>query len=124
MIICILKRAACRATRSPIQRREHRPQQPLLLSPFSRQTLSSGSTKHPLPKLFLHVGPAGECWTGTSIFAAKHLQPDYVKSIPLPDGVSGDRIVEFVERDVRLGHQIYDEGRIPVGLLEKAFPEQ
>ena len=123
MRICILKRASCLATRSPIQRSEH-PKPSLLLSPFSRQASSSGSTKHPLPKLFLHVGPAGECWTGTSLFAAKHLQPDYVRSIPLPDGVSVDRIVELVEGDVRLGHQIYDEGRIPVGLLENVDPEQ
>jgi hypothetical protein len=35
------------------------------------------------PPLYLHVGPSGDCWTGHSIFAAKHNQPGYIKSIPL-----------------------------------------
>mmetsp|Transcript_41436 Transcript_41436/g.70953 ORF Transcript_41436/g.70953 Transcript_41436/m.70953 type:complete len:171 (+) Transcript_41436:45-557(+) len=37
-------------------------------------------------KMFFHVSPSGDWWTGTSIFAAKHLQPDYVRSIPIPPG--------------------------------------
>ncbi|KAL7545246.1 hypothetical protein ACHAWF_013561 [Thalassiosira exigua] len=35
---------------------------------------------------YFHVSPSGDWWTGPSIFAAKHLQPDYVKSIPMPPG--------------------------------------
>ena len=35
------------------------------------------------PPLYLHVGPSGDCWTGHSIFAAKHNQPGYIKSVPL-----------------------------------------
>mmetsp|Transcript_22187 Transcript_22187/g.47724 ORF Transcript_22187/g.47724 Transcript_22187/m.47724 type:complete len:167 (-) Transcript_22187:275-775(-) len=36
--------------------------------------------------VYFHVSPSGDWWTGPSIFAAKHLQPDYVRSIPIPPG--------------------------------------
>jgi len=36
--------------------------------------------------MYFHVSPSGDWWTGPSIFAAKHLQPDYVRSIPMPPG--------------------------------------
>jgi hypothetical protein len=35
-------------------------------------------------QLYLHVAPDGDYWTSGEIFAAKHLQPDYVKSIAIP----------------------------------------
>ena len=35
-------------------------------------------------RLYLHVAPCGDYWTGHEVFAAKHLNPDYVKSIPVP----------------------------------------
>ena len=70
-------------------------------------------------KLFLHVGPSGDCWTGTSIFAAKHLQPDYVKSVPLPAGVCVETLVEIVEQDSKLAQDIYDGGELPDELLKQ-----
>jgi len=79
--------------------------------------LESSSSKD--SKLYLHVGPAGDCWTGRSIFAAKHLQPDYVKSIALPDNVpSWESLLEELENDPRLAQKIYDEERIPAAVLE------
>ena len=74
--------------------------------------------------LFLHIGPSGDCWTGPSIFAAKHLQPDYVRSVALPpnfhdEGAPVDALLDAIEEDSTLQHQIYDEERIPESLLEK-----
>ncbi|CAJ1938922.1 unnamed protein product [Cylindrotheca closterium] len=82
--------------------------------------------------LYLHVGPSGDCWTGDSIFAAKHLQPDYVKSIPLPvnnnvtdeDGLQQQKIdclLEVLEDDQDLTASIYDTESIPSELLERIF---
>jgi hypothetical protein len=83
---------------------------------------------------YLHVGPSGDCWTGDSIFAAKHLQPDYVKSIPLPvaiidgdgDGDGDmqqniDNLMEVLEDDQELAASIYDSESIPSGLLDRNF---
>ena len=67
--------------------------------------------------MYLHVGPSGECWTGDEIFAAKHLQPDYVKSVLLPPNIDPTKVVELVEADVKLGQRIYDEARLPPSLI-------
>jgi hypothetical protein len=84
---------------------------------------SWGGDKHPL---YLHVGPSGDCWTGPSIFAAKHLPPDYVKSIPLDESLVGDvdRLLELLEggddddNDGQVWTRIiYDEGILPPKLL-------
>lgn len=85
--------------------------------------------------VYLHVGPAGECWVGSSIFAAKHLQPDYVKSIPLPQqqqqqqaGNNSDTddhfslqeaLVEEIENNPHLGQEIYDKEVIPLQVLDR-----
>ena len=82
--------------------------------------------------LYLHVGPSGDCWTGDSIFAAKHLQPDYVKSIPLltvnnsetdDDDIQQkiDNLLEVLEDDQELTANIYDTESIPSDLLERIF---
>jgi hypothetical protein len=71
-------------------------------------------------QLYLHVGPSGDCWTGSSIFAAKHLQPDYVKSIVLPGNVDIDIIdslLEQLEADPSVAQTIYDQETIPPSLL-------
>ena len=70
--------------------------------------------------IYLHVGPAGDCWTGDSIFAAKHLQPDYVKSIQLPPDVSTSYLLEILEDDTSLSQRIFDEEVIPEWVLEQA----
>ena len=59
-------------------------------------------------KLYLHIGPSGDCWTGASIFAAKHLQPDYVKSIELPANIPTEEIEPILENDIELAREIYE----------------
>ena len=83
--------------------------------------------------LYLHVGPSGDCWIGDSIFAAKHLQPDYVKSVPLllhnvqtenDDEMQQqkiDKLLEALEDNPELAMEIYDSGKIPADLLERIF---
>ena len=68
---------------------------------------------------YLHVGPSGDCWTGHSIFAAKHLQPDYVKSVKLPVGTNVEILLDILE-DSDLARKIYDSGIVPSEILEKA----
>ena len=67
---------------------------------------------------FLHVGPSGDCWTGASIFAAKHLQPDYVKSIPLSPHICAESLLEVLEDNPRLAQQIYDDEKLPAHLVQ------
>ena len=98
-------------------------------------------------EVFLHViwcahihiscpySKSGDWWTGPSIFAAKHLQPDYVKSIPIPSGFDPSK--HFSEDEVesesggmsweekqQLLHQIYDEGKLPDHLLITSSKEK
>jgi hypothetical protein len=89
----------------------------VLLSVMTQLQRAASSTTATTRPLFLHVGPSGECWTGDEIFAAKHLQPDYVKSILLPPDVDPTRVLEVVEADVKLGQRIYDEARLPPSLI-------
>ena len=70
------------------------------------------------------MGPSGDCWTGASIFAAKHLQPDYVKSILLPEKVCVETLLEKLENDPKLTQQIYDQGELPTSLLELVQTEK
>ena len=71
---------------------------------------------------YLHLGPSGDAWTGDSIFAAKHLQPDYVRSIPLDDGLlctsSEESLLEILEENYEWTHQIYNTQTLPVELRD------
>lgn len=74
--------------------------------------------------IYLHVGPSGDFWQGPSLFAAKHLQPDYVKSIRLKDHLEDqvDLLLELLEEEDSHGEwirSIYDEGVLPADLLAK-----
>ena len=74
--------------------------------------------------VYLHVGPSGDCWTGHSIFAAKHLQPDYVKSVKLPNDTNIDMLLELLDKKNALARSIYDSGIIPLDLLQQSkLPE-
>jgi len=90
-------------------------------------TITTTPTKDPL---FLHVGPSGDCWTGSSIFAAKHLQPDYVQSIPLfpphnADDLCIDTLLEILEDDINMAQELYDNPQQPLApkLLERVKQE-
>lgn len=73
--------------------------------------------------LYLHVGPSGDFWTGPSIFAAKHLQPDYVKSIQLDkSSINVDLLLELLEETddyEKWGQVMYDQASIPQELLDQ-----
>jgi carbamoyl-phosphate synthase/aspartate carbamoyltransferase/dihydroorotase len=74
-------------------------------------------------QLYLHVGPSNDCWVSHEMFAAKHLQPDYVKSIPLPHGVENDAVVveELIielEENPTILQQVYDTGKLPEKYME------
>jgi hypothetical protein len=75
------------------------------------------------------------------MFAAKHLQPDYVKSIPLPLDFSGhdtaldenetvdihertQLLLDRLEVDVQLSQQVYDTGILPEHLLQSIRDEE
>lgn len=77
--------------------------------------------------LYLHVGPSGDCWIGESIFAAKHLQPDYVKSIPIPESLmvhkDHQNVIDLLVKCIETSNQaiqqkIYDDSAIPEFIIE------
>ena len=103
-----------------------RPASAAQCSCFSSSSIGGRQPLHTGPKdqLFLHVSPSGDCWTGQEIFAAKHLQPDYVRSIPVPDGfdpdehlISGDD--EGGPEEIELLMKVYDDRALPPDVLER-----
>jgi hypothetical protein len=87
---------------------------------FSSKEEASSDNKKPL---YLHVGPSGDVWTGDSIFAAKHLQPDYVKSVSLegepPAIAEGNILIEVLEERSDWAQEVYDSGKLPDALRER-----
>lgn len=78
---------------------------------------------------YLHVGPSpGDYWTGREIFAAKHLQPGYVKSIALPWSEECKYTQALLERlaeeSVSVQQQIYDSGKIDDAILLDVSKEE
>ena len=59
----------------------------------------------------------GDCWTGASIFAAKHFQPDSVKSIPLPSHMCAESLLELLKDNQRLAQQVYDDEKLQAHLV-------
>ena len=98
---------------------------------------------HQIRNKYLHIGPSGDSWISYSIFAAKHLQPDYVKSLPLflqeGDGTPNDgstitgkyyellleifrqeeQLIEILEEDVELSLKLYDSGSFSMDLVQE-----
>jgi hypothetical protein len=77
-------------------------------------------------RLYLHVGPCGDFWTGRSIFAAKHLQPGYVRSVELDVSLDVDALLDLLQKeddddngDASWARAIYDEGALPPDLLHR-----
>lgn len=91
-------------------------------------------------KIYLHVGPSGDCWIGDAIFAAKHNQPGYVKSIALFDDSNvgckdttmgihedeGSLLIEVLEEHPEWAQEIYDTECFPQSLQQhlKSFYEE
>lgn len=68
--------------------------------------------------IYLHISPDGDYWISGEIFAAKHLQPEYVRSIPMCQKEKDDfeRVTDSVHgsdcnMDV-LMKQVYDTGKL------------
>lgn len=82
---------------------------------FTTTTIDGTSNPPVKPKkkkIYLHVGPSGDSWIGDAIFAAKHNQPGYVKSIPLcnSDNLIGkDATAEINEDMTSLLIDVLDE---------------
>lgn len=103
---------------SVISRQVYAHRLPKRPSPMARMYSSSSSLLNNNDTVYLHVGPSGDCWTGPSLFAAKHLQPDYVKSIPLMDpNVCPETLVELLEENTILVQKIYDAGVLPPEII-------
>jgi hypothetical protein len=94
-----------------------------------RSTKSDDDVDDEYSRLYLHVGPCGDYWTGRSIFAAKHLQPGYVKSVELDKSLDVDVLLELLEEedngddgggDASWTRMIYDEGTLPSDLIDRA----
>jgi len=95
---------------------------------FATTTKNPAVTASEIPiekKLYLHVGPSGDSWIGDAIFAAKHNQPGYVKSIPLTSGNSittdteeASRLVDILEEHPEWAQEIYDTECLPEALRE------
>ena len=77
------------------------------------------SIKEESQKYYLHVAPDGDWWTGNEIFAAKHLQPDYVRSIPVPPDIVIDEYLENLEDDeqIKILQRIYDDKKLPDDII-------
>ena len=86
-------------------------------------SLSSSSTTGGTDKgRFLHISPSGDTWIGDEIFAAKHLQTGYLRSIH----ISVEEDVELEERievwcnglSVAELQGIYDSGKVEDGIFD------
>ena len=75
-------------------------------------------TKTKESAIYLHVGPSGDCWTGHSIFAAKHLQPDYVKSMKLDLNMNIPHLLELLEDHPEWAFEVYDKQTFPKELIQ------
>jgi hypothetical protein len=94
-------------------------------------TTASDNTTQKSKTVFLHVGPSGDCWTGDSIFAAKHLQPDYVRSISLAEDEmmmafldddnddTTDILLALLDENDDWAREIYDTKKFPSELLKR-----
>ena len=58
-------------------------------------------------KTHTYTAPCGDWWTGNEIFAAKHLQPDYVRSVKIPSGFDPEQLTD------KQRMEIYDSGSLP-----------
>lgn len=68
-------------------------------------------------KQYLHIAPCGDFWVGDEVFAAKHLQPDYVKSIAIPPNLHAELQEKLETSDDDFDHvfkQVYDSGNLSI----------
>ena len=75
-------------------------------------SLSADGVSDKKNQVYLHIAPCGDYWSGHEVFAAKHLQPDYVKSIPWNLKVTPEDYLEDYKGDLdALLEKAYDTSR-------------
>jgi hypothetical protein len=116
-----------RATAASAMRQTSTRKNPHLGSALRSYSSKGASSKD--SRLYLHVGPSGDCWTGHNVFAAKHLQPDYVKSVEITSASTAnvEYLLELLEDHPTWGQDIYDAGALPEELakiIEEAKEEE
>ncbi|EQC39056.1 hypothetical protein SDRG_03264 [Saprolegnia diclina VS20] len=67
--------------------------------------------------VYLHLSPCGDWWLGSSMYAAKHLSSDYVKSLRLPDA-DVEAVLQQLPDDAF--RRMYDDGTLDPRLLPTA----
>ena len=89
----------------------------------SGATCSASSSSSKPKQHYLHLAPDGDYWTGSEIFAAKHLQPDYVRSVPIPPPKDFDvekwldeTFGDDEKKQTEALQKIYDERKLPSGV--------
>jgi len=89
--------------------------QPNSITPTPPPIHNDTISRYPKDQLFLHVAPCGDFWTGHEIFAAKHLQPGDVKSIPISNSLDIEEWLESHDEKTlqTITQEIYDSGIIP-----------
>jgi hypothetical protein len=76
-------------------------------------------------QVYLHIAPCGDYWTGYEVFAAKHLNPDYVKSLPIPNNIEFDpeEALEYYDGDLdSLLKEAYD--REDFSIIERVWEDE
>ena len=66
-----------------------------------------------IPRHYLHLAPDGDAWINGEMYAAKHLNPNYVVSLPLRKPFDVDE--DFTELDRR---RTYDGKALPSEFAE------
>lgn len=113
---CLLCRQQCGPSIQPVQASRF-----AVLRSFGKD-----QGKNPQRALYIHIGPSGDCWTSHSTISGKHLQPGYVRSVPLgapfvdcEDDTLVDVLLKTIEGNKTLQKQIYDEERVPTEILDQ-----
>lgn len=70
---------------------------------FLRMPLVNEGKKH---AMFLHIAPCGDAWVSPELFAAKHLNNDYVRSF----GPIDEESLDVDEMEIEVLQSIYDKG--------------
>jgi hypothetical protein len=113
--------------RSTLTRYQRDDSSKLLLSTTSRYNYSSNDDDDDDSQVirYLHLGPSGDAWTGDSLFAAKHLQPDYVRSIPLCgfNNTAEETLLEVLDENEDWTREIYDTQTLPDDLKKRLAEE-
>ena len=112
MSLLSIRVGLCRTTRTRLCKTAHN----TMTSSSVGVGVGVGGSSDKTNQMYLHVAPCGDYWTGHEVFAAKHLNPDYVKSIAFPkDDATFDpeEILEDYEGDLdELLKKVYDTGDI------------